>query len=156
MIGRVGAVITNGLGAFIGDPNHLVTLGYGNEAEAVVVPQTVFVSFGGGGRELTWQEHLLAKKEKHDLEQQLREKKAELKKVVRKIKAAEKKVEKSEHPEGILANLWKLADRREELKKEIQATHQEWMDVQTLLIAALKQKEYEEEDEEEIEMMLLA
>lgn len=159
MIGSAGAVVTNGLGAFVGDQNHLITLGYGNGAAAVVIPPPVRVNLGGGGRVLSWEEAVLEEHKKRLLEERIRKYGSELKQVQKKIKKVEVAAQKAGRSEpkkvdGILANLWKLEERKEELKNQVVQLKQEVVDIQTLLIAAQKQKDYEE-DEEDIEMLLL-
>lgn len=149
----VGAVLTLGLGSF-SDVNHVVTLGYGTGAAPTV--QTVFVNVGGAGEPLSWEEAVLEVHKKRMLEERIRKYGKELKRVQKKIKVAAKKVKQAPvHPEGILANLWKLEERKEEIKLEVKQLREEVLNIETLLIAAQKLKEYEEEDEEEIEMLLL-
>ena len=159
MNGIAGAILTLGLGSF-STAGHLVTLGYGNGAEAVVVP-TVTINVGGGGAVLSWKEALQKVHEKRMLERDLILYGRSLLEVQKKIKVAEKKAAKAKekNPEastdGILANLWKLAEKREDLKLKMRNTRQELLDIQTALITSERMNEYEEE-ENDIEMLLLS
>ena len=113
---------------------------------------------GGYGAVLGWKDYLKDTHEQREAERQLKKAKSEVKKVHRQIKAAEKKVAKappSRPPEGILANLHRLAERREELRLVVQKLEVSLDDIQTLLIASGRMKEYED-DEDDAEAMLLA
>ena len=117
----------------------------------------VIINVGGAGEVPSWREHLEAVHRKRVLERDLLLYGKRLKKTVLAIRAAEKKVAtaKSSPPDGILANLWRLAEKKEELKLQIQRFKQEITDIETMLISAQLMKDYDE-DEDDIEALLLS
>lgn len=117
----------------------------------------VIVNLSGGGKVLSWEEALLEAVKKRELERGLQNKAVELKQVVKKIQKTKAKVKKAkpQQVDGILANLWKLEERKEELKLQVQTFQQRIEDIEILLLAANKAKQEEEEDEQEIELLLL-
>jgi len=148
MIGSAGAVVTNGLGVFIGDQNHLVTLGYGNGAAAVVIPPPA--ARGGAGGLITflaWKSPKEAEVEKVKLELKLKRDQTKLKKIEKKIETVEKKVSVQKVPLGVLANLDSLRERASELRREIELTAVDLMPIYDFL--------NESDDEEDIEVLLL-
>lgn len=119
--------------------------------------QIVLVS--GGGEVLSWQEEIKARARKLDLEREMKSAVKTAKQIVHKIAVETKKLAKVQESggsvDGILANLWKLEERKTDLQQRVKVVKRELVDIQTLLIASQKQKEYDE-DEEEIELLLLA
>ena len=144
----IAAIVTRGFGSF-GSIGEIVTAGYTSASGAgtVVTPTTTtVVQVGGGGFE-SWQDYVKALHEKRQLAVQLKKKKAELKKVEKKIAVAKKNP--PEHPQGILANLFRLELKREELRTEIHAKESELLSLQWLIEAV-------EIDEDDEEVMLLS
>ena len=147
MIGNAGAVLTFGLGAFVGDPNHIPTLGYGTEGAAPPPPPST-----GGGRSsepgsgfitfLAWRpEQVISEKVRLELE--LRAKK-------KKLKAKEPEVFKPDPPRGILANLGALRERRAELKRDIEVAAVNLMAAKDFL----KSLDFDD-DEDDLEVLFL-
>src|SRR3954470_6527424 len=126
MIGSPGAVLTLGLGAFVGDSNHILTLGYGNGAAAIVIPPPpAVVTTGGAGGLITflaWKSPTEAQIEKVRLELRLRKEREKLKKIEKKIETVEKRVAIGPVPQGVLANLGALRERVAELRRDIEIT----------------------------------
>jgi hypothetical protein len=126
MIGSPGAVLTLGLGAFVGDSNHILTLGYGNGAAAIVIPPPpAAVATGGAGGLITflaWKSPTEAQIEKVRLELKLRKEREKLKKIEKKIATVEKRVAIGPVPQGVLANLGALRERVAELRRDIEIT----------------------------------
>jgi pyruvate/oxaloacetate carboxyltransferase len=153
MIGSPGAVLTLGLGAFVGDSNHLVTFGYGNGAAAVVVPPPAVVTGGAGGliTFIAWKSPSEAEVEKVRLELRLRKEREKLKKIEKKIATVEKKVSIREVPHGVLANLGSLRERAAELRKDIEITAVDLIAIKDF-IGSLNF----DEDEDDIEELLLS
>ena len=154
MIGNAGAVLTLGLGAFVGDPNHIPTLGYGTEGAAPPPPPST-----GGGRSsepgsgfitfLAWRpEQVISEKVRLQLE--LRAKKKKLKTVEKKIKAKEPEVFKPDPPRGILANLGALREQRAELKRDIEVAAVNLMAAKDFL----KSLDFDD-DEDDLEVLFL-
>jgi hypothetical protein len=106
----------------------------------VVVTQRLVVGAGG---ELSWEDHVKAIHEMRMLEGQVKEKKKELKKVVKQLKVVEKQY-KQEKAEGILANLYKLEMKKEEIETKIEALE---VDLEPLIMA-IEKFEIEEDDQE--------
>jgi predicted nucleic acid-binding Zn-ribbon protein len=98
---------------------------------------------GDAGGELTWEDHVKEVHRLRMLEGQIREQKKELRKVVKKIKTAEKQY-KAEKAEGILATYLELEFKKEEIETKIQALE---VDLTPLIISARK-AEIEEDDAE--------
>jgi peptide deformylase len=107
-----------------------------------VVPNQRAVIVGAGG-EVSWEDHVKEIHRLRNLEGQIKEHKKELRKVAKKIKAAEKQY-KAEKAEGILATYLELEFKKEEIETKIQALE---VDLTPLVIAAQK-AEIEEDDAE--------
>ena len=107
------------------------------------VGQVIFVS----GDSETWQDYLKAISDRRTLQYALQEQKKELAAVQRKIVTANSKVKKAEHPEGILANLFRLEQKKDELVVKVRALK---VKVEPLdwLIESFKQSEIDDDDEE--------
>jgi hypothetical protein len=110
--------------------------------DQVVVTQRAAI-MGDAGGELTWEDHVKEVHRLRMLEGQIREQKKELRKVVKKIKTAEKQY-KAEKAEGILATYLELEFKKEEIETKIQALE---VDLTPLIISARK-AEIEEDDAE--------
>jgi hypothetical protein len=106
----------------------------------VVVTQRLVVGAGG---ELSWEDHVKAIHEMRMLEGRVRKQKKELQKVVKQIKVVEKQY-KQEKTEGILANLYKLEMKKEEIETKIEALE---VDLEPLIMA-IDKWEIEEDDQE--------
>lgn len=111
--------------------------------DGVVTPQVVTTVTVGGGDIPTWQDHVKALNDQKFLELRLNDQKKELKRVQKKIKVAEQRY-KSEKSEGILENLWKLEQKKEEIEHKIQAME---VDLKPLILA-IEKFEIEEDDQE--------
>lgn len=120
----------------------------------------VTVNVSGGGVVPSWRETLEERHRKRVLEREIQLYGKKLKAVTLKIRAAEKKVAAAQKkaslpPQGILANLHLLSEKKEELKLEIRRFKQELVDIETMLIASQRMKDYDE-DEDDIEVLLLS
>jgi len=101
------------------------------------------INVGAGVDGQSWQEAVQERFDK--LHSQLREDVKHEKKIVRRIAAEKKKLEKAKHPEGILANLHLLEQKRAALRREIKdlRLQVEWINIQI-----------EDEDDEEALILL--
>lgn len=97
---------------------------------------------------MSWQDHVKAKSDLRNARFEIKEQKKELAKVERKIVAARIKVKNLEKPEGILANLWKLEERKTRIKERIYEAKQEFMQLSKLIESLEAHEEIDEDDEE--------
>jgi hypothetical protein len=114
----------------------------------VVVTQRLAVGAGG---ELSWEDHVKTIHEMRMLEGQVRRQRKELQKVVKQIKSVEKKF-KAEKTEGILANLHRLEQKKDELENKIEALEVD-LEPLTMAIEKFEMREIEEDDQEFMSLM---
>jgi hypothetical protein len=110
MIGSPGAVLTLGLGAFVGDSKTISSpwdMGTGLRRLLFRPPPAVVATGGAGGliTFLAWKSPTEAQIEKVRLELRLRKEREKLKKIEKKIATVEKRVAIGPVPQGVLANL---------------------------------------------------
>ena len=110
--------------------------------------QTITVICGGDGDLPSWKDYVKAVSDRHTAQYVIKEQKKELAKVERKIVASRVKVKKTEKPEGILANLWKLEERKTEIKERIYEAKQEFMQLDKFIESFIASEEIDDDDEE--------
>lgn len=109
-----------------------------------VTPPQQIVFVGDGA--ISWQEYVKQEFRRRHLIDELEEEEEKLEKVEKRIVQARKKL-KSEPTEGILANLFKLEIRKEELVNKIQALKVEMIPLQAFFDAEI------DDDDEEVLLM---
>jgi truncated hemoglobin YjbI len=103
--------------------------------------QQVFIQHVGGG-ELSWEDYVTAEFRRKHLAQEIKVEERKLKRVEKQIVQAEQKLP-SKHHEGILANLQRLAFRKDEITNRIEAMRVEMVPLERFLEA-----EIDDDDEE--------
>jgi len=157
VIGNAGAVVTLGIGSFIGDPNHIVTLGYGTGAAPVVIPPPdVPVNVVGDGEFISWKDELEARHRKRQLESLLAKYGRQEKKLVQQKEKTERTIQaerrQNKPVDGILARYLELDTKITEVKAEIRSMEQEYSGLMRYL--GMKIQEIDD-DEHDIEVLLL-
>ena len=139
----IATIVTRGYGSFgtIGD---IVRGGYDSAAGAGQItppPVTQTVIVGDGN---SWQDYITAENRRNLLERTVAKEEKKLEKIEKRIAREMKKVKASEHPEGILSNIFKLEAKRDELENKIELLKVEMIPIEMFLQAAI------DEDDEEI------
>ena len=140
----VATVVTRGYGAF-GTVPDVVRAGYtpGAQVETPVVTATIQVGDGGP----SWQDFVTAEFRKNHVLKELKQEEKKLETLEKRIVQAKNKLKKSEHPDGILANLFKLEMKRDEVENKIEALRVEMIPLERFIDAEI--------DEDDEEMLLL-
>lgn len=111
------------------------------------VQQQFVIQVGGGG--LSWEDYVKAEFRRKHLQEELEKEEKKLERVEKQIVRAERQIKaKSEHQEGILANLVRLELRKDEIENKIQAFQVELVPIERFLEAEI--------DEDDEEVMLLS
>lgn len=137
----IASVVTRGYGSF-GTIGLVVTAGYSSAEGAgeVVTPPAQVVLVGDGV--LSWQEYVTAEFKRRHLLKALDKEESKLKKVEKRIVQAKKKI-KYERTEGILANLFEMEMKRDEIENKIRSLR-----VEMIPLEAFFEAEIDEDDEE--------
>ena len=137
----IAAIVTRGYGSF-GSIGDVTRAGYEAAAGAgvIVTPQATITLVGDGQ---SWQDYVTAENKKNLLQKAVAKEEKKLERIEKQIAREMKKVKASEHPEGILANIFKLEMGRDELENKIEA-----MRIEMIPIEAFLQAEIDEDDED--------
>lgn len=110
-----------------------------SDEPVVVVPTQIQVGDGGP----SWEDFVTAEFRRKHLLDELYKQEKKLKKVEKQLKKVEEKLPESKHPEGILANIQKLAFQRGEIEHRIEQIRMEMLPIEAFLEA-----EIDDDDEE--------
>ena len=141
----IATIVTRGFGSF-GSIGEIVTAGYSSAAGEgeVVTPPVVTIAVGDGS---SWQDFVTAEFRKNHVLKELKQEEKKLETLDKRIVQAKKKLKKSEHPDGILANLFKLEMKRDDVENKIEALRVEMIPLERFIDAEI--------DEDDEEVMLL-
>jgi septal ring factor EnvC (AmiA/AmiB activator) len=104
------------------------------------------VSGGGGDEFISWKDQLWAIHLRRTAQYELKKEVTTLKKVEQQIKEVEKQVAKK-RTEGILANLFRLEQRHDEVSHRVMIAERKLEGLE-IAIAAISKREIEEDDED--------
>ena len=131
----IAAIVTRGYGSF-GSIGDVTRAGYEAAAGAgvIVTPQATITLVGDGQ---SWQDYVTAENKKNLLQKAVAKEEKKLERVEKQLAREIKKVKTSGHPDGILANIFKLEMKRDELENKIQAVKLEMIPIEAFLEAEI-------------------
>ena len=109
---------------------------------------TITVIYGAGGDTPTWKDHVKAVADRRTAQYALRAEEKKLATVKRKIVKAVQQVKKAEKPDGILANLWRLEERKAVIEEKVQILEAKIAPLDWFIESFRNSEEIDDDDEE--------